>query len=83
MELRFSHHAASQMSQRKLLAEWVIWTIAAPEFVRDDEMDYEVKLAFRRIMEFGNRYLCTASKPDARPVFVVTAFVDRNAEKKR
>ena len=83
MEVKFSRHAASQMFERKILAEWAIRAIASPEFVKDDVMDHEVKLAFCRIEEFGNRYLCVAHKPETQPVFVVTAFFDRNAEQKR
>jgi len=80
MKVKFSNHAKSQMVERKILEQWVLRTLRDPEFVREDKVDFDVKLAFCRIKEFGDRWLRVAYRQESDARFVVTAFFDRKAE---
>jgi Domain of unknown function (DUF4258) len=80
MKIRFSNHATSQMAERKIAETWVSRALNDPEFVREDKVDREVKLAFCRIEEFGDRWLRVAYREEQNACFVVTAFFDRKAE---
>lgn len=82
-EIEYGVHAASQMSERRISHEWVAQTLRAPEFVRQDKRDAAVKLSFRRIAEFGDRWLRVVHRRNGKRIHVVTAFFDRNAGKSR
>jgi predicted LPLAT superfamily acyltransferase len=82
-DIEYGDHAVSQMSERKISREWVERTLHESEFVRDDKLDAEVKLSFRRIAEFGNRWLRVVYKQNGKLTHVVTVFFDRNAGKSR
>ena len=62
---------------------WLVSTLRAPEFVRDDPRRQGIKLAFGRVKEIGDRWLRVAYVEKPTEIVVVTAMFDRKAEKWR
>jgi hypothetical protein len=80
MKVEFSKHAVSQMAERKIPEQWVVRVLQEPDFVRGDKSHPDVKLAFRKIAEFGGRWLRVAYKQELDAHFIITVFFDRKAE---
>jgi uncharacterized protein YuzE len=53
----FTVHALRKMAERAIQPDWVASTIERPEFVRPDPRQSGAIRAFRRIPEFGDRWL--------------------------
>ena len=78
--VRLSVHAAVQIPDRKIELGYVLEVLRKPEFVRDDWRHPGVKLAFGRIVQFGNRWMRVAYAEKSDGIVVVTAMWDRKAE---
>ena len=83
MGLRFSAHALHKMAERRIQPDWVARAIEEPEYVRADPMQPDAVRAFRRIAEFGDRWLRAVYVDRSGARVVVTASWDRDAEKRR
>ncbi len=69
--------------RRALKLEWVEDTLRQPELKRVDERDATLNLAFRQIHDAGGRWLRVVYRRDGHTNVVVTAFFDRNQEKRK
>ncbi len=79
---RLTAHAKLMMERRRIELEWVEDTIRAPETERTDESDKSLTLAFRRIAVSGGKWLRVVYRQEGQVCIVVTAFFDRNQEKR-
>ena len=79
--LRLTGHAAISVTARRIEIEWVRRTVEAPERQRPDPGGDGAVQAFRRIPEFGDRWLRVVYAPRDGSYHVVTAFFDRRAGK--
>jgi uncharacterized protein YuzE len=75
MKVEFSKHAVSQMAERNISEKWVVRALQEPDFVRDDKSRPDVKLAFRKIAEFGGRWLRVAYKQKTGRSFYHNGFL--------
>ena len=73
----FSKHAEDMLAERRIERAWVDQTIYDPEIVETDPRRPDVKRAFRRIAERGNRFLRVAYVETENQIRVVTLFFDR------
>jgi hypothetical protein len=82
MEIRFTGHALHKMAERRIQPGWVATTLKEPEYIQADPYQRGTVRAFRRVPEFGNRWL-RAVYVDRSGVRVVIAVTwDRDAEKR-
>ena len=72
-----SAHAAKVVSEREIVAEWIVRTVVEPAMLEPDRRDRELKHALARIPEFGNRVLRVVYNETVAPWRIVTAFFDR------
>lgn len=79
---RLTAHAQLMMDRRRIELEWVEDTLRAPETERRDESDKSLSLAFRRIPDAGGKWLRVVYRQEGQICIVVTAFFDRNQEKR-
>ena len=54
MEYELTEHARIAMNKRQILIEWMERTLAEPEAVERDSMDFNLEHRLARISEFGN-----------------------------
>ncbi len=83
MLLRFTVHVLHKMGERQIQPEWVTRTIEGPEYVWPDPKQAGAVRAFRRIPEFGNRWLRAVYLDRSGVRVVLTVTWDRDAEKRR
>ncbi len=83
MRLRFTSHALHKMAERQIQPDWVARTIEEPEYVRADPNQPGAVRSFRRIPEFGGRWLRSVYVDRGDVRVVVTVTWDRDAEKRR
>lgn len=57
MRLSFPSHALHKMAERRIQPEWVARTVEGAEYLRPEPRHLGAIRAFRRIPEFGNRWL--------------------------
>ncbi len=81
--IRLTAHASQMMSRRELALEWIEDTLRDPAVVRVDERDISLNLAFRQIKQAEDKWLRVVYRMDKRTHVVVTAFFDRNQEKRK
>ena len=79
----FTTHALHKMAERRIQPGWVERTVWGPEYLRPDPIQPGAVRAFRRIPEFGGRWLRAVhiDKSDGR--VVVTVTWDRDAGRRR
>jgi hypothetical protein len=80
---RLTAHAALMLRRRELALEWVEDTLRAPTIVREDERDPTLSLAFKQIQQAEDKWLRVVYRTDKHTHVVVTAFFDRNQEKRK
>jgi hypothetical protein len=83
LKVELSQHARSQFIERNIREEWVARVLAEPEIDRDDPIHQDVRQALRRIADYNNRWPRVVYKRRPNSYFVLTAFFDRNAEKRK
>jgi hypothetical protein len=83
LSIVFSKHALEMMELRNLNEEWVRQTLESPETEEIDMKDVSLKIAFRRITEFDNRWLRVVYRRDSQSMKVITVFFDRGMEKRK
>jgi hypothetical protein len=81
--LRFTSHALHKMAERRVQPDWVASTIGNPEFTRPDPSQQGAIRAFRRIPEFGDRWLRAVYLYRFGIRVVLTVTWDRGAERWR
>ena len=80
---RLTAHATLMLRRRGLAWLWVKDTLCAPTFERLDERDSSLILAFKQIPEAEDKWLRVVYRMDNKTHLVVTAFFDRNQEKRK
>jgi hypothetical protein len=83
LSIVFSKHAREMMELRNVKEEWVRQTLESPETEEIDTKDISLKIAFRRIAEFDNRWLRVVYSYDNQNMKVITVFFDRGMEKRK
>jgi len=76
VRIHFSRHADDMIVERNIERDWVHDTIRSPDFVESDPDRPDIKRAFRRIPERGNRVLRVAYAEEDH-IRVITLFFDR------
>lgn len=80
---RLTAHAQLVLRRRELALEWIEDTLRTPTMVREDERDPSLLLAFKQIQQAGDKWLRVVYRMDKHTHVVVTAFFDRNQEKRQ
>jgi hypothetical protein len=81
--VRFIPHAETALLERGIERDWIIDTVLNPERLEEDPACPGRKRAFRRIPEFGNRWLRVAYDTAPDELQVITAFFDRRAGRRK
>lgn len=78
----YTGHATQMTAERGINAEWIERTLRSPQVTSTDANDAERRSAFRRIDEFGGRWLRViyAETPDV--LRVITTYFDRSVRLK-
>ena len=76
--IRCSAHAFEVMRERNIQMDWVEITIAEPAFSEPDPKDPSLTRAYRRITEYGDRWLRVVYRKVDNDQLVVTVYFDRN-----
>jgi hypothetical protein len=71
------------LRRRSLALEWVEDTLRDPTVVRVDDRDPSLNLAFKQIRQAGDKWLRVVYRKDKYTHIVITAFFDRNQEKRK
>lgn len=79
---RLTAHAMLMIRRRAIEEEWVEETLRAPAVEKRDPNDGSLIQALRRIPEAGDKWLRVVYRMDNRTHVVITAFFDRNQEKR-
>lgn len=79
---RLTRHAQLMIERRRIEVKWIEDTIDAPDTTRQDDRDESLILAFRRVPEADGRWLRVVYRREGPLCVVVTAFFDRNQEKR-
>ncbi|MGY2977111.1 hypothetical protein ACVWY9_000129 [Thermostichus sp. OS-CIW-31] len=80
---RLSKHALRRLQQRQEIAsQWIERVLSCPDYVQVDPKDPQLKQAYGRIPEYGNRLLKIVYDESTDPWTVVTIFFDRTMGKK-
>ena len=82
-EIRLTAHAAQMTRRREIELTWIEDTLRNPTAQRADERDPSLKLSFRKIEQAGGKWLRVVYRMDNFTHLVVTAFFDRNQEKRK
>ncbi|MDE2446044.1 MAG: DUF4258 domain-containing protein [Alphaproteobacteria bacterium] len=69
--------------RRELKLEWLEDTLRDPILVKADERDPTLRLAFRKIPEARDKWLRVVYRMEKHTHVVVTAFFDRDQEKRK
>jgi hypothetical protein len=78
----FSAHARTVLTERSIDTEWVERVFVRPEKLTVDRDDPDLRHAFGRIPEHGNRVLRVVYNGSKRPATIVTAYFDRGMRSK-
>ncbi len=81
--VRLTAHAVLMMRRRGIALEWIEDTLRSPASVREDVRDQTLNLAFRQIPQAEDKWLRVVYRMDKPAHVVVTAFFDRNQEKRK
>ena len=81
--VRYTVHAEARMRDRDIRREWVERAVSRPEFVRPSPTHANRKMAFRRIEEFGNRWLHVVFEIEGAEIVIVSVYENSKAEKWR
>lgn len=79
---RLTRHAQMMIEHRRIKLEWVEDTVREPEAERRDQSDESLMLAFRKIPELDGKWFRVVYREEGQVRIVVTAFFDRNQEKR-
>ena len=79
--IEFTDHTLVAITERGIRREWVERALYQPEFTRSDLHHPKRRAHFRRIEEFGGRWLRVVYENSGGKDLVITAFFDRKAEK--
>lgn len=79
MNIVLTAHATEMAAERAIKEAWIRETLHSPTRVENDPRIGGRKRAFRRIPEFGNRWLRVAYVEETDVIRVLTAFFDRRA----
>jgi Domain of unknown function (DUF4258) len=71
------------MAVRNINEEWIERTIEKPEREGIDPKDKALNFAFRKIVEFDNRWLRVVYRRTEDQVKVITVFFDRGMERSK
>lgn len=82
MATRLTAHAMMMMERRGIALNWVEDTMRTPSVVREDEKDKSLSLAFRQVPEADDKWLRVVYRMEDQTHVVVTAFFDRNQERR-
>jgi len=77
-----SAHAKTVITERSIKTEWLERVFYQPERLDVDADDSDLKHAFGRIPDHGNRVLRVVYNGSARPITIVTAYFDRTMRNK-
>ena len=77
--IKLSKHTADDTAERGIHLAHIQAVLAQPEWTAADPRPGLTR-SFRRIAEFGNRYLRVVHRSDGADIFVVTAHWDRGAK---
>jgi hypothetical protein len=78
--IRWSDHALAELAKRDLDRRWIMRTLAEPTSTAPDPIAPRLR-AFRRIPEFGDRWLRMVYEQQDDGIRVITAFFDRGRKK--
>lgn len=80
---QLSEHALKRLNQRQDISlEWIERILTNPTYIQQDPKDYQLKQAFGRIPEYGDRLLKIVYNDQRTPWIVVTVYFDRTMGKK-
>ena len=82
MATRLTAHAMMMMERRGIALNWVEDTMRTPSVVREDEKDKSLSLVFRQVPEADDKWLRVVYRMEDQTHVVVTAFFDRNQERR-
>ncbi|MBI4205547.1 MAG: DUF4258 domain-containing protein [Betaproteobacteria bacterium] len=77
-----SSHAKTVITERSIKTEWLEQVFAKPDKLDADPDDPDLKHAFGRIAEHGNRVLRVVYNDSVRPIMIVTVYFDRGMRNK-
>jgi hypothetical protein len=77
-----SSHAKTVITERSIETEWLERVFSKPDKLDADPDDPELKHAFGRIAEHGNRVLRVVYNASVRPITIVTVYFDRRMRNK-
>ena len=80
--MHLTTHARTALSERAISLDWIARVLSRPEWTEPDPQA-GVWRAFGRIAEGGDRILRVVYIPEESEERVITAFFDRDAERKR
>lgn len=78
--IRLTVHAERRIAERKLSFDWIEAAIMRPDRVAPD-VDPSLTQSFKRIAACGGRVLKVVHRFDDADILVVTAYLDRGAER--
>jgi hypothetical protein len=80
--MSFPAHAKAVITERSISTEWLERVFSRPEKLDVDPDDPDLKHAFGRIPEHGNRVLRVVYNGSVRPITIVTVYFDRRMRNK-
>lgn len=72
---RVTAHAWLMMRRRGIALEWIEDTLRAPASVSVDERDQTLNLAFKQVLQAGDKWLRVVYRMEQHTHVVVTAFL--------
>jgi hypothetical protein len=81
--ISWSAHAREALVERGIHEDWITRTLVDPERLEPDELRPPRLRAFRRIPEFGDRWLRVVYVEQPDEYRIVTVFFDRQAGRQR
>ncbi|SMC60759.1 DUF4258 domain-containing protein [Rhizobium sp. RU36D] len=79
--LRFTVHAQTVVSERGLEVAWIEDAVFNPDWTEIDPSGPPLERRYRRIEERDGRILRVICLEDADEIRIITAFLDRKAQK--
>ncbi|MBB1078019.1 DUF4258 domain-containing protein [Rhodoferax sp. 4810] len=83
MNFTLSQHAEKMVREREINLAWLSATLHAPDISQSDQDDPTLVHVWRRIPEFGNRFLRVIYNHTTTPPHIVTVYFDRSIKGKR
>jgi hypothetical protein len=81
--IRYLSHALEAMAKRDLEPEWIVETIARPDWTEPDTVHPGRLRSYKAISDFGGRILRVVHWSDGTDIVVLTVYPDRDALKRR